>query len=183
MTTASSPAHVSTGESPITGFSQCHVGILSQLEAFAGLPELARAAEHARKVAADTLALFDSPVIEHHAEEEADLFPAAARSAAPGAEADNVQSMIERLTREHRVIEALWRRVKPAVRLVAQGKSADIDEAAIAELVRAYAAHARFEESEFLPLAQQILGRDGNHMAALGLSLHMRHVELPTAYI
>ncbi len=34
---------------------------------------------------------------------------------------------------------------------------------------------ARCEELEFLPLSEQILGRNGNHMAALGLSLHMRH--------
>jgi hypothetical protein len=27
----------------------------------------------------------------------------------------------------------------------------------------------------FLPLASAILGRDGNHMAALGVSLHARH--------
>lgn len=30
-------------------------------------------------------------------------------------------------------------------------------------------------ETEFLPLSQTILGRNSNHMAALGLSLHMRH--------
>ncbi|MEY2688035.1 MAG: hypothetical protein RL375_2233, partial [Pseudomonadota bacterium] len=27
----------------------------------------------------------------------------------------------------------------------------------------------------FLPLSQTILGRNGDHMAALGLSLHTRH--------
>jgi len=38
-----------------------------------------------------------------------------------------------------------------------------------------YRAHAWFEEQEFLPLSQTILSRNPNHMAALGLSLHMRH--------
>ena len=38
-----------------------------------------------------------------------------------------------------------------------------------------YQAHARFEEQEFLPLSEKILSRNGDHMAALGLSLHMRH--------
>ncbi len=46
-----------------------------------------------------------------------------------------------------------------------------------------YQSHAQFEEQEFLPLARQILGRDGNHLAALGLALHMRHVPLPVGYI
>jgi hypothetical protein len=46
---------------------------------------------------------------------------------------------------------------------------------AIQRLVTQYQAHAKYEETEFLPLAQTILGRNANHMAALGLSLHMRH--------
>ena len=42
-------------------------------------------------------------------------------------------------------------------------------------LVSTYANHARFEEQVFLPLAHSILSRNGNHMAALGVSLHLRH--------
>jgi len=41
--------------------------------------------------------------------------------------------------------------------------------------VARYSAHAEAEERVFLPLAEKILGRNSNHMAALGLSLHMRH--------
>ena len=41
-----------------------------------------------------------------------------------------------------------------------------------------YQAHAAFEEATFLPLSQTILGRNDHHMAALGLSLHMRHTPL-----
>ena len=29
--------------------------------------------------------------------------------------------------------------------------------------------------SVFLPLSQTILGRNSNHLAALGMSMHMRH--------
>ena len=170
-------------ETPLTAFSHCHEGILSQLEAFAALPELAAAAERARRVAAQTLALFEPGVLEHHRDEESTLFPATLRSAVPGPEADWVQAMAERLTREHRTIEGLWKRVKPGVKLVAAGKVADLDIHAIAELVEAYTAHARFEEEHFLPVAHEVLGRNGNHMAALGLSLHMRHVPTPVGYI
>ena len=45
----------------------------------------------------------------------------------------------------------------------------------LASLIAQYKEHARFEETEFLPLSEQILGRNNHHMAALGLSLHMRH--------
>ena len=46
----------------------------------------------------------------------------------------------------------------------------------MAELVASYRGHASYEEAVFLPLSQQILSRNANHMAALGMSLHMRHV-------
>ena len=53
----------------------------------------------------------------------------------------------------------------------------------IAELVNSYRVHAQFEEQEFLPLARQIFGRNGNHLAALGMALYMRHVPQPVGYI
>ena len=37
-----------------------------------------------------------------------------------------------------------------------------------------YKGHARFEEQSFLPLSKTILGRNGDHLAALGVSMHMR---------
>jgi hypothetical protein len=43
-------------------------------------------------------------------------------------------------------------------------------------LIQRYKKHAQEEEAVFLPLAEKILSRNSNHMAALGLSLHMRHV-------
>jgi len=168
--------------SPLTGFSQCHSGILAKLETLADFAELVTAAERARKAAAGLLALFSHAVLEHHAEEESELFPAVLRSAQPG-EADAVREQIERLTREHRVIESLWKRIEGPVAAAAKGKYAEIDPAVVTELVRLYRAHAAFEEEEFLPMAATILGRNGNHMAALGLSLHMRHVPPPAGYI
>ncbi len=86
-----------------------------------------------------------------------------------------MQRIVDQLTREHREVEAAWARLEPALKAVARGRDADVDAAAIDALVRRYEAHAAFEEREFLPLSETILGRDSRHMAALGLSLHMRH--------
>jgi hypothetical protein len=66
---------------------------------------------------------------------------------------------------------------------VAKGQDASLDENALARLVQHYREHALLEENEFLPLAETILGRNSNHMAALGLSLHMRHVPHFSAHI
>lgn len=179
------PAHPASApaDEPLNTFSQCHTGIVAQLQALAGLPALMDAAARARRVAEDSLRVFRHAVFEHHAEEESELFPAVMRSAQPGDERERVRAMIDRLTAEHRTMEALWRRIEPAVNAGARGKPADLDAGALDELVRSYTAHARFEEESFLPLAETILGRNGNHMAALGLSLHMRHVPQPVGYI
>lgn len=134
---------------------------MTQLHALSGLPGLVEAAARARDVAAGTLALFKGAVLEHHAEEESDLFPAVLRSAGTGEERDRVEGMVKRLTDEHRALDA----------------------AVAGELVQRYLEHARFEEQAFLPLAATILGRNGDHLAALGLSLHLRHAPQPVGYI
>lgn len=169
--------------SPIDGFSQCHAGILSGLRVLAGLPEMVAVAERARRVAAETLSIFDRAVLDHHADEEVELFPAVLKSVAPGDEQERVQVMVERLVAEHREIETLWKKLKPSLRAAAVGKPSELSARDVADLVRLYAAHATFEEGKFLPLAQEILGRDGNHMAALGLSLHLRHAPQVVGYI
>lgn len=61
---------------------------------------------------------------------------------------------------------------------MAKGQPSDLDIAGIETLIREYSAHARYEEDEFLPKSEAILNRNPNHMAALGLSLHVRHVSL-----
>ncbi len=66
-----------------------------------------------------------------------------------------------------------------ALKKVAKGRFDDVNAAEVQRLVAKYLAHADFEEKEFLHLSQTILGRDANHMAALGLSLHRRHAYEP----
>lgn len=170
-------------QAPLANFSQCHAGITSQLEALAGLPELVTAAQRARAVATGALALFRDAVFEHHAQEEKDLFPAVLRSAAAGAERDRVDALVQRLTSEHRALEGLWKRLEPSVAAVAHGRGTGIDSGLLHHLVRGYLQHANFEEQQFLPLAQQVLERDGNHLAALGLALHLRHLPQPVGHI
>ena len=171
------------GDSPITDFSQCHVGILSHLKAFGGLPALLEPAARARRIAEETLSFFRDVVYEHHAEEERELFAAVLASAAKGNELERVKSIVERLTREHREIESIWKKLEPHLEKISKGQTADLDVSAVEALVRDYGAHAAFEEAEFLPLSYTILSRDSNHMEALGLSLQMRHLPLVVGYM
>ncbi|MCC2677009.1 MAG: hemerythrin protein, partial [Ramlibacter sp.] len=56
-------------EEPLNAFPQCHANILSQLQVLGELPALAAAGARARTIAAESLALFEHAVINHHAEE------------------------------------------------------------------------------------------------------------------
>lgn len=160
---------------PIDDFSQCHAGILNHLQALSTLPALLEPAARARQIAGDTARFFREAVFEHHAEEERELFPAVLASASEGSERQRVQALVQALTAGHRQIEAQWRRLEPGLEAVANGKDAVLDAAAVEALVASYERHARHEEEQFLPLARDILGRNSNHMAALGMSMHLRH--------
>lgn len=170
-------------DQPLMSFANCHVGIVSQLDRLGHLPALLAPAELARQTAESALAFFPKAVYAHHAEEEQELFPAVRASAQPGPERVHVESMVDRLTFQHRELERMWEKVEPELRKVAKGQSTSLDVTVLNELVEAYQAHARFEEEEFLPLSQTILGRNSNHMAALGMSLHMRHAPYVRAHI
>ena len=163
-------------DAPIGHFAHCHVGILSQLSRMNELPALLAPAALARKTAEQSIAFFGKGMYVHHQEEEEELFPAVRSSAHAGPERLRVDNLIEQLTAGHRELESLWESLSPALHKVAKGQDTRLDEAALTRLVQQYRAHALLEENEFLPLAETILGRNSNHMAALGLSLHMRHV-------
>ncbi|MDH5537778.1 MAG: hemerythrin domain-containing protein [Rhizobacter sp.] len=69
---------------PIENFSQCHVGIVANLNALGGLPALLAPATQAHRLASDALGFFSAAVIEHHREEAQELFPAVLASAVRG---------------------------------------------------------------------------------------------------
>ncbi|MGH1357990.1 MAG: hemerythrin domain-containing protein [Burkholderiaceae bacterium] len=168
-------------DQPLNEFARCHIGIINKLDQLGELPALLEPAARAREIADNSLHFFREAIFEHHLDEERELFPAVLASAKQGTEHDRVQVMIKRLTDEHRALEAIWKQLESGLKKVAKGRSVEMDIPALQTLVRQYRAHAHYEETEFLPLSQEILGRNSNHLAALGMSLHMRHAKLPTA--
>ncbi len=172
---------MSQQDEPIADFSQCHAGIFRKLDQLGELPALLEPAARAREVAEKSLEFFREAIFEHHLDEERELFPAVLASCKDDAERARVQSMNKRLTDEHRDLEKIWKSLESGLKKVVKGQFGDVDLSQVMRLVNQYRAHAQFEEQEYLPLAQQILGRDDNHMAALGMSLHMRH-QHPAGY-
>jgi hemerythrin-like domain-containing protein len=172
-------AKSTTDHTPIGSFSHSHDGIVRHLDAMKQLPELLHAAERARELAEKTRWFFREVIFEHHQEEERALFEAVMASAAEGDELAQMKSAIDRLTREHRAVESMCKQLEPELKKMAKGQPCNLDLPAIEKLITEYGAHARYEEDEFLPKADAILSRNPNHMAALGLTLHMRHVDIP----
>lgn len=175
--------HAVSDQQPLNSFHECHAGILVRLQALGELPALLAPAARAREIAEQSLEFFREAIFEHHLEEERELFPAVLASARPGEEQEHVRGMIKRLTDEHRQVENLWKHLEKGLKPVAKGQASDLDIGELQRLVAQYQAHASYEESEFLPLSQEILGRNSNHMAALGMSLHMRHARPVAAYV
>lgn len=175
MTTASNTPAPAADDAPVQGFSHCHEGIVAQLRELEQLPALAEAGARARRIARATADFYRHVVLSHHSEEEQELFTAVLASAERGAERERVQAIVTRLTQDHRQIESLWRAIEPALCDVARGHDAALDAPRLARFVADYRTHAQYEEEVFLPLCSTILGRNGNHMAALGMSLHARH--------
>lgn len=162
-------------DAPLQDFSRCHEGFVTVLETALGLPEMIASAARSRSCAADMLKMFHDRLLAHHDDEERDLFPAVLRIARPGEEAERARTMVEQLVREHREIAQLWKQLEPAVQAVANGYLPQLDAALLRDLVSRFNEHVRVEEEDFLPFAQQVLARQAEDLAMLGLALHRRH--------
>jgi hemerythrin-like domain-containing protein len=167
--------NIQSNDAPVQSFADCHLGIINTMRDLGDLPMLLNAARRFHSVSERIEEFFNQVVLTHHREEEEELFPAVLASATEGSERAEVGQIITRLTVEHRDIEAALARLVPAIKEVGKTLKDDLQAQDLESLVALYLAHARFEEEVFLPLAKTILGRNGNHMEALGLSLHIRH--------
>jgi hemerythrin-like domain-containing protein len=175
----------SASDEAIASFSRSHAHIVEAMDRLRVLPmQLAQRGldEGVRNNAAYVHRFFHDAVLEHHDEEERELFPSLRHSASAGDEAGLVESLIHRLEREHRELEQLWDRIEPGLRRLGRGKLAPIDEAAIEALATRYVAHARFEEAAVLPLAAKMLSAGDRAALALGLAMR-RHPVRYSAYI
>lgn len=161
----------------ISTFTDCHAGIVGHLDALGELDALLASANRARDIARNAVEFFDDMILDHHEDEERELFPTVLRHAAAGEERDRVSALVERLIADHRQLETRWKRIKPQLARIASGKDTQLDAAVTAELVAAYKAHAHHEETQFLPLAEKILARDSSELARLGYALHIRQAK------
>jgi hemerythrin-like domain-containing protein len=174
MTSDSENKKTTDPDNPLTDFSSCHADILQSLKLLRSVAKSSGGKDpEGRKTAANLLKFFDEVVIEHHRDEEQELFVAVLQSTKGSDEAKHAKAMVNRLVDEHLKLEKLWKDIKPQLKRIVKGKTIKLNKPVIRQLADDYQAHAEFEEQEFLPFAARVLQEQG--LSALGLSLHLKH--------
>lgn len=148
-------------EAPLEMLAACHIRIQHQCTTLRRLadhlPEHGSDAQ-AQSAAAAIMRYFDTAAIDHHADEEDDLFPALLESVA-GSDPVCIRQLIDRLCHEHRQIETAWRSLRKTLQQIAAG---DVDVTLpgpdVDAFIALYTNHIQLEDDELLPMANRLLG-------------------------
>lgn len=162
----------------LAGLSQAHADIIAHLFHLTGLGAGSGLTPETRTQAEQTIAFFRRTVLAHHQAEESRLFPVVLAQAQPGDERAYVETLVHKLTAEHRQIEARWTQLESLLQAWLAGHKPGALDGHIQELVLDYGDHATEEESQFLPLCQEILRRHRPDFSAADLL----HMPLPAAH-
>lgn len=163
-----------TPEVPLEMLSACHGRVQTQCET------LQRLCDHLPQHGADSAAVqaaeavlryFRQAAPHHHADEEADLFPALL-DATSGAEHADVRRLTRTLVQDHRALEDLWRRLEGELERVRAGDAAALARGTVEGFVAAYTQHIEREETELLPLAARLL--DAAALGRVGATMRER---------
>ncbi len=122
--------------------------------------------DDARAAARAILRYFDLAAPNHHADEEASVFPRLA-AVSPAA-----RSLLEDLERDHAALAGGWTRLRPLLASIAAGQRANLSAKDVATVRRAYEAHIAREEGELIPLAAATF--DAETLAAIGREMAER---------
>ncbi len=147
-------------DEPLAALSACHRRIEKQLATLIRLQKhLTRHVcdDEAIAAAAGILRYFLEAAPNHHADEEADLFPRVLRAAQATADHAHAYELVSHLLVEHRDMAILWSRVREALEKLKPGEAGNLDMELCKTLTRDYASHIEREDSQLLPLAARIL--------------------------
>ena len=132
----------------------------------------AEASEAARRV----MHYFDRAGVDHHRDEEDDLFPALERSTS-GTIRVATDTLLALLRRDHGELERRWDEMRRVLHEMTEGREARLDRVAAAAFTATYERHIQLEERRLLPLARTTL--DAADIARLGASMARRRGVAP----
>jgi hemerythrin-like domain-containing protein len=147
-------------EAPLEMLAACHVRIERQCSTLKRLAEYLPdhgSDTQARQAARSVMRYFDTSAIQHHADEEEDLFPALIESMA-GSDAVCIRAMVSGLSADHRELESRWRILRDTLIRIESGESAALSGEDVDAFTSLYQQHIQREEDELLPMAGRLLG-------------------------
>jgi len=146
-------------DGPLAMLSQLHARSLRQCATLRRLAlylsECGNDAQ-ARRAAETVLRYFDVCAPRYCADEEDDLFPALLESMA-GSDALCLKELTSGMAQQHRTLERLWARLRPAVAAVAAGDASGLDSHEVEAFATEYHSHVEREDSELLPMAARLM--------------------------
>jgi hemerythrin-like domain-containing protein len=168
----SSPA--ASFDAPLQMLDACHQRLQRQCDTLRRLvPHVAAHGSdaNAREAAQAVMRYFDKAAVDHHADEEEDLFPALLEAMA-GSDAVCLRELIDTLTQQHRELEAHWQALRRVLAAVAAGENVVLDAALVERLIDGYAAHLAREDTELLPMAARLI--DEATLQCMGQAMRQR---------
>ena len=161
-------------DDPLEMLLGCHRRIEKQLETLKRLREHlgAKGIDAEASAAAEAvLRYFRKAAVDHHEDEEQDVFPLLEQRIDDDAEKARFAELRARLESEHRKLEETWARVRKPLEGIAEGLMRPLAEADVAQLADAYNAHIRVEEETLRQLFRYL---DAPDLEALGRSMAAR---------
>ena len=162
-------------DDPLEMLFGCHRRIEKQLETLKRLRVHLQAKgidAEASAAAEAVLRYFRKAAVDHHADEEQDVFPLLEQRIADATEAARFRDLRERLEADHRRVDEAWTRIRKPLEGIAEGLMRTIPEPDVLALSTLYAAHIHTEETELRAFFDRWLGpRD---LEALGRAMAAR---------
>jgi len=161
-------------DEPLEMLNACHGRIRDQLATLEKLvPHLAREGcdAAAQEAARAVMRYFDLAGVQHHQDEEQDLFPLLRRYAAERGRGD-VGAALGELEREHRTMDEVYARIRGRLADVAEARSARLDIEQVAHFAWIYRSHIMREEAAAFGFAAEVLTEEDR--AGLGARMAQR---------
>lgn len=143
-------------DDPLAVLEACHQRMLAQCDILEKLPDHLAANgldDEARNAVRRIVTYFSTSALQHHQDEEQDLFPLLNRQSL------KLADLVHRLKQDHRRLDALWAQLLPLLKAPA-GLSENPEFAShAAAFCNACREHVELENSELLSLARHIVSQ------------------------
>jgi hemerythrin-like domain-containing protein len=161
-------------DEPLEMLAACHERIEAQLCTLEKLIEHLPAKgcdRTAREAATQVMRYFDTAGIEHHRDEDEDIFPLLRRLAAER-DRPEVSAVINGLEEDHSTMDAQWSRLRVRLQAVAGGRDTRLDPEDVGRFAWLYRRHMEKESALVLPFAREAVSETDR--AALGSRMAAR---------